>query len=234
MEIAGEPVCSLLAEGDDALLAALAAHVEQLLLEVHVAEIEADRFLAPQPRRVHELEQGAIADGEGIVTFHRGEETFDVFAVGSVRQPAWTAWRERGVRYARRSEREAQEASDRRELAPDGRRRELARSRTAELGGVVRERPHVGGLELRAAPLQPVGELADVDRVRTARPVGERRRGEEAVDGGVDLHADVFAPRGASPLSSGRARRGAARKRRNPSAGQVAGCSGPSAGLPRA
>ena len=39
----------LLAERDDALLAALAAHVHELALEVDVAEVERDRLRAAQP-----------------------------------------------------------------------------------------------------------------------------------------------------------------------------------------
>src|SRR4029079_16136885 len=57
-ELARDPVAGLLAEGDDAFLRALSApHVDTLLLEVDVAEVEAHRLGAAQPRRVHEIEQ---------------------------------------------------------------------------------------------------------------------------------------------------------------------------------
>ena len=47
----------LLAEGNDALLAALAEDVDRLLLEVDVCEVESDRFGAAEPARVGELER---------------------------------------------------------------------------------------------------------------------------------------------------------------------------------
>ena len=54
----------LLAERDGALLAALAADVEELLLEVDVLEVEADRLGAPQAGRVDELDERAVAQAE--------------------------------------------------------------------------------------------------------------------------------------------------------------------------
>src|ERR671915_1637713 len=46
-EVATDPVRGLLAEWDEALLAALAEHSDVLLLPVHVGEAEADRLGAP-------------------------------------------------------------------------------------------------------------------------------------------------------------------------------------------
>ena len=54
-----DDVRRLLAERDDALLAALPADANVLLLEVDVAEVEADRFRASQPGRVDELDESA-------------------------------------------------------------------------------------------------------------------------------------------------------------------------------
>ena len=62
VQVEPQPVCGLLAERDDALLAALAPDVDRLLLEVDVAEIEVDRLAAAQPGRVDELEQRAVAE----------------------------------------------------------------------------------------------------------------------------------------------------------------------------
>ena len=59
-DVAGEPVRGLLAERDDALLAALAADVDGLLLVVDVHEVEPNGFAAPQSGRVDELEQRAV------------------------------------------------------------------------------------------------------------------------------------------------------------------------------
>jgi hypothetical protein len=59
-QVAGEAVSRLLAERYDALLAALAAHSHELLLEVDVREIEPDGLGAAQPGRVHELDQRTV------------------------------------------------------------------------------------------------------------------------------------------------------------------------------
>src|SRR5919202_1298896 len=67
-EIEREPVRCFLAEGNDALLPALAAYVQLLLLEVDVREIEIDRLAAAQARGVHELEQRAVSQRERLVS----------------------------------------------------------------------------------------------------------------------------------------------------------------------
>ena len=57
---------------------------------------------------------------------------------------------------------------------------------------VVDECPNIGVLEARAAVLEPPAELADVDAVRAACAVGERRRVEKACGGRVAVHEDGF------------------------------------------
>ncbi len=47
LQVARELECGLLAEGDDALLASLAADVHDLAVEVDVDEVERHRLLAP-------------------------------------------------------------------------------------------------------------------------------------------------------------------------------------------
>ena len=62
-QVARDPVRRLLAERHDAVLRALAvADVDELLLEVDVAEVEPDRLGAAQPGGVDELEQRAVAE----------------------------------------------------------------------------------------------------------------------------------------------------------------------------
>src|SRR5258708_33087537 len=56
-----------LTERDDALLAALAAHVDELLLEVDIGEVETDGLRAPQAGGVDELDERAIAKRERAV-----------------------------------------------------------------------------------------------------------------------------------------------------------------------
>ena len=68
----------LLAERHDPLLVALAADVDELLLEVDVGEVEVDGFLGAEPRRVDELHERTIADGERRGAVERGELAVDL------------------------------------------------------------------------------------------------------------------------------------------------------------
>src|SRR5439155_9871161 len=56
-QVDGDAVRRLLAERHDPLLVALAADVDELLLEVDVGEVEVDGFLGAEPRRVDELHE---------------------------------------------------------------------------------------------------------------------------------------------------------------------------------
>ena len=91
LQVARELERRLLAERDDALLAALAADVHDLAVEVDVAEVERDRLLAPQPRRVEELEQGAVAERQRRVAVDELEQLLDLGGLGRVGEPARTA-----------------------------------------------------------------------------------------------------------------------------------------------
>ena len=68
----------LLAERDDALLAALSAHVHDLAVEVDVAEVERDGLGASEPRGVEELEERAVAQGERRVALDDLEDLLDL------------------------------------------------------------------------------------------------------------------------------------------------------------
>jgi hypothetical protein len=57
---------------------------------------------------------------------------------------------------------------------------------------VVDECPNIDVFEARAALVEPAAELADVDAVRAAGPVGERRRVEKACGGRVAVHDEGF------------------------------------------
>ena len=84
-QVAGDVVRGLLAERDDALLAALAVDVQRLALEVDVREVEADGLGAPQPRGVEELEQRAVAERERGVAVHQLEQLVDLRLLRRVR-----------------------------------------------------------------------------------------------------------------------------------------------------
>src|SRR5205823_6360138 len=123
----------LLAERYEALLAALAADVDLLPVEVDVGEVEPHRLGRAQPGGVHELDERAVAQRERAVAVERVERGLDLGRLRCVRQSARAAWRKRAARHLRRPEREAQEAAHCRDLPRDRRRCELARPRAAEL-----------------------------------------------------------------------------------------------------
>src|SRR5688572_28445190 len=87
LEVAPQPVGSLLAQRDDALLVALAAHPHRLLLEVDVRQIEADCLSAAQASRVDELEQSAVPEPQRVVAFERAQDSIYLLGFGRVRQP---------------------------------------------------------------------------------------------------------------------------------------------------
>ena len=74
----------LLAERDDALLAALSADVHHLAVEVDVAEVERDGLGAPEARGVEKLEERAIAQGERRVTLDEFQDLLDLGRLGCV------------------------------------------------------------------------------------------------------------------------------------------------------
>ena len=131
-QIAREQVARLLAEGHHPLLAALAADVQLLAVEVDVGEVEPHRFGAAQAGRVDELDERPVPQGERTVAVERVECRVDLLRLRRVGQPARPSRHERGVRYLRRPECEADEATDRRDLPCDRRRRELAGARSPE------------------------------------------------------------------------------------------------------
>src|SRR5215218_6401654 len=84
-EIERKPVRCLLSERDDALLAALAPHVQRLLLEVDVSEVEVDRLAAAEAGRVDELEQGAVAERERPVAVEALEQPVELVGLRRMR-----------------------------------------------------------------------------------------------------------------------------------------------------
>ena len=154
-QVPGEPEGGLLAERHGPLLAALAAHVDELLVEVDVLEVEADRLGAAQAGRVDELDERAVAEAE------RARRARARRAARRPRRPsARTGSRrgrlgaERGVGDARGAERRAEQRPHGGELPPDRRRREL-RPPPSEVGDVVGEDADVDVVELeRRAPSQ--------------------------------------------------------------------------------
>ena len=193
-QVAAEPVRRLLAERHDALLAALAAaDVHELLLEVDVAEVEADRLGAAEPGGVDELDERAVPQRDRAVALERLERALDLGGRGSVGQAPRASRREACVGHALRPERMPEEGAHGGQLAADRRRGELPAAvpppRAAEPGDVVGEDADVDRVEARASPVEPVAELPDVAAVRAARRLAQRRRGEEAVGCRMRVHA---------------------------------------------
>src|SRR5438477_268001 len=82
---------------------------ELLPVELDVREVEPDRLRAPQAGRVHELDEGAVPQGERPVAVERIKGGLDLRRLRRVRQAARPTWREGGIRNLGRAEREAQE-----------------------------------------------------------------------------------------------------------------------------
>ena len=82
----------LFAERHHAFLAALAANAHVLLLEVDVAEVEADRLRAAEPGRVDELEQGAVAQAERSVAVERVDDRLDLRRASAPPAAARAPW----------------------------------------------------------------------------------------------------------------------------------------------
>src|SRR3954469_13331261 len=192
-----DSVRRLFAEWNDALLAALAAHVDELLLEVDVGEVQVDRLLRAQAGRVDELDQGPVAEAQGAGPIESVERGVDVLGAGRVGKAPRPPRRERRVRDPLRPERVAQERANGRELSPDRRRRELPGPRAPELGGVVGEGAYVDLVEARPSALEPGAELRYVDAVGAPRRLRERGALEEPLQ--LCLHAAHFAAKAANP-----------------------------------
>ena len=78
----------LLAERDDAFLAALSAHVDELAVEVDVSEVERDRLGTSQSGGVEELEERPVPKGERRVPFDDLEDRLDLGRLRRVGEPA--------------------------------------------------------------------------------------------------------------------------------------------------
>src|SRR5262245_20019685 len=93
-EVARELQRGLLSERDDSLLSALAAHVDDLALEVDIREVERHGLLAAPSGRVQELEQSSVAQRERRLAVEELEEVVDLGRLGRVREPACAPRRE--------------------------------------------------------------------------------------------------------------------------------------------
>src|SRR5436190_16204426 len=103
MEVARQPVRSLLTQRHGPLLPALAVDVDELLFEVDVSEIEIDRLAAPEARRVDELAERAVSQPERTVAFESRKLGVDRVRLRRVRQPSRPAWTDRTLWHAIRS-----------------------------------------------------------------------------------------------------------------------------------
>ena len=169
--------------------------MDELLLEVDVAQVEPDRLRAPQSGRVHELDERLVAERERAVPLERVDDLLDLALLRRVGQPARPSRCERTVGHPFRAERMAKKRPHRRQLPSDRRRGEpSARARTAELGHPVGEDSHIHVLD-RAVRAEPDRELAQVGRVDPARALADPRSGKEPLCCGFEGHPAVFAAR---------------------------------------
>ena len=61
--------------------------MDELLLEVDVAEIEPDRLRAPQPGRVDELDKRAVSQPEGLAVVELVDDRLHLGQIRRVREP---------------------------------------------------------------------------------------------------------------------------------------------------
>jgi glucose/arabinose dehydrogenase len=192
-----EPVRRLLAERDEALLAALAEHPDALAVEVDVREVEVDRLAAAESGGVDELDERAVPDLEEAPGAKRLELGLDLFRLGGDRKASRPSRSQPGIGNARRPERETKEGADGGELPRDRRGSEpagnSARPSRAQVGHVVSQHPDVDGVDRRPPGLEPGGELDEVEPVAAACRVRQCRAGEIPVDCGGALHQPPFA-----------------------------------------
>src|SRR2546430_3740398 len=167
-KVARHPVTGLLAERDVALLAALALNMDELLLEVHVAQIEIHKLTASQAGRIHELGHSTVAQPERTVSLEPRELRVDFLGLWSLRQPPRTARRERGLGHALWTEGEPNQRPHSGELSCDRRRGEF-RTAAPEVGGVIRQRANVDIVEAKSTAFKPGTELPQVDSVSALR-----------------------------------------------------------------
>src|SRR6266542_1843587 len=198
-QVVRQPVGGLLAERDDALLSALAANVQGLLVEVDVAEVERRRLRAAQSGRIDELDEGPVPKSQRTLAVEPGEHRVHLGRSRRVGKAVAPSRRERDVGYALRPEREAQQRPDRGELACQRGRGQPPRAAAAEMGRVVSEDAGVDVSERYLLRLQPVFERLQVEAVGPPRGLTERGRVEETLDLGAGVHVDVFVPGVASP-----------------------------------
>ena len=99
--------------------------MHELLLEVDVAEVEADSLGAAQPGGVDELDERAVPQRDRSFALERGERALDLGGRRRVGQAPRAARAEARVGHALGPERMSEEGAHRGELPADRRRREL-------------------------------------------------------------------------------------------------------------
>ena len=201
-EVAREPVLGFLPERNDAVLAAFAAaDVDELLLEVHVVEVEPDGLGASQTGRVDELHERAVSQRERVVALEGREQLLDLGGAGRVRKSPRPARRDRRVRYASRAESETQERPNSGETPRHARRCE-AGARSSEPGCVIGKLAHSELVDAQTSHLEPAREVLEVDAVGPPCRVGEGRAAQKAVDLALEGHTSRFAPAVTAPRAA--------------------------------
>ena len=200
-QVAADVMRSVLAKRHGALLPALSADVDRFALEVDVGQVERHGLGAPEPTRVHELEQRAVAESERRLPVRDFQERVDLRDLRSVGKPARAPGRKRAVGDARGTEGEAQARADRGQPPRDRARRQPA-SPPAEVRDVVGEDARVDLVEYDVALGEPARERGEVRGVRTPGRIGEPAAREEALDRLVGGHPVGFAAAGGTPSAA--------------------------------
>jgi hypothetical protein len=166
------------AEGHEPLARPLALGPQRELLEIEIADFEADGLGRAQPGGVHGLEQRAVAQGERLGAPRLLEQPVDLVAAEHVREPGAAAGRgERGGRVLLEqvlAPQVAVEGAQRRGLAVDGGGRGARAVVAGHQAGQVVGEVGAGGVEDGQSPLgEEAAHLQEVGAVGLERVARE-------------------------------------------------------------
>jgi 3',5'-cyclic-AMP phosphodiesterase len=188
----------LLSDRYDAVLPALAFHVDGLLLDVDVAEVEAHRLRASEPARVDELDQRPVAHSQCTLGRHPVHHRLDLLLLGGVRQPPASARGHDRFGHPAGTEGEAQKRAHRGDPPRDGCRGQTATC-PPDLARVRGDNARVHVVESVTGRAKPTGEIPQVGCVGAPRRIGQAPAREKPLDGRVDIHMTRFRARRRAP-----------------------------------
>ena len=184
LQVPPEPEGCLFSERHGSFLLALPSYENQLLLEVHVGEVQVGHFLRAETGRVDELEERPVSQGERPVAFEILQERLRLGTGRRPGEPSAPLASERQLRDVLGPEDGPQERAYGGELAGDRSAGELAGlaagAVATHLGRVAGECTCIDLLKREPALAKPFRELVQVAAVSAACRVGKGRARQNA------------------------------------------------------